>query len=144
MWGNQPEFMNANQNFDPANPPNITHGDLFRFRLERDPTPIASSMLDEALRGAGGANLQRISDVFASSLNLLHEVIHITNPYSATDPPGGEFYMPSEILRKPKAVSLMNPETYALAALGYDYTSRGPRVQNKQPEFYTTVCTIED
>lgn len=70
---------------------------------------------------------QPVSDLYPTAATLFHELFHLILGNEETVLPGGasdEEYSVARILRLGYKASVRNPETFTVASLAYDYTSK--------------------
>lgn len=85
---------------------------------------------------------QEIKELLPTSVNLFHEVFHLVLGNDVTYPTVGEIYVVSDMLSTQFDESLVNPETFATVAVGYDYTSHsGQDKDGWRVEFCTGYTT---
>jgi hypothetical protein len=65
---------------------------------------------------------QTLSHVLPTSITMFHELFHLVLGNEDTTPEGGEIYTLSSIMRIGIKKAVVNPETYAMVAVAYDYT----------------------
>lgn len=94
------------------------------------PNPIPRASVKTGLK-----NAQTLSDVTPTATTLLHELFHLVSGNElTTPPPPGEVYgllkgeggNPNKIVGLDFDNASENPESFALAAVAYDYTLNWP------------------
>ncbi|RYP69855.1 hypothetical protein DL771_005866 [Monosporascus sp. 5C6A] len=101
------------------------------------PNPIRKQDVD-----AGRVDpAQKIGDVLPTATTLFHELFHLVLGTSDTKPPGGELYDFSGAIRLNVGTSAQNPESFAFAAVAYDYTRNAGEAGGFRVEFYTGYTT---
>ncbi|RYP29130.1 hypothetical protein DL767_006900 [Monosporascus sp. MG133] len=122
-------------------PPSITLCEIV-FDVRRgirgvQPNPLRKQDVD-----AGRVNsAQQIGDVLPTATTLFHELFHLVLGSWDTKPPSGEQYRFSDAIRLTVATSAQNPESFAFAAVAYDYTMNAGEVGGFRVEFYTGYTT---
>ncbi|RYO88203.1 hypothetical protein DL764_008762 [Monosporascus ibericus] len=112
--------------------------DVRRGIREVQPNPIRKQDVD-----AGRVNsAQQIRHVLPTATTLFHELFHLVLGTSDTKPPDdGEVYLFTEVITLNVAASARNPESFAFAAVAYDYTRNAGEVGGFRVEFYTGYAT---
>lgn len=132
-------FGASNPSFDPANGATIN----YVARRSVSPNPILSS----AIKSATKLN-QDLSAVTPTAVTMFHELFHLILGNDVTYPDIGEIYgvltagNKAQIVGLDLDTALTNPESFALAAVAYDYTLNWATNSNGQRiEFYTGWTT---
>ncbi|GFF44467.1 hypothetical protein IFM46972_07557 [Aspergillus udagawae] len=116
---------------------------------------LASDLFENSQPPSGAVKPQEISEVLPAGRVAYHELFHLYWGNSEMNGGDDEEYnftrMVGNKLRKngnmyTKSLAMKNPETYALAAVDYDYTLHVTHTTKKGTypvEFYTGFCTYE-
>ena len=98
--------------------------------------------------GTENKNFQQLSALTPTAITLLHEMFHLVLGNDVSYPAVGEVYYLFTGRGVPQVVGLnyeyavANPESYALAAVAYDYTlTNGVNAANQRVEFYSGYAT---
>lgn len=93
------------------------------------------------------SNFQTLSNLTPTATTLLHELFHLVLGNDNTFPSVGEQYFlftpPGlQIVGLDYVYAINNPESYALAAIAYDYTlANGVNAAGQRVEFYSGYIT---
>jgi hypothetical protein len=108
------------------------------------PNPVARTVIE-----AGGGGNQMLSAIQPTAVIFFHKLFHLVLGNDVTCPTIGEIYnlfrernKPVKIIGLDYAVAEVNPESYVLAAVAYDYTVNWDRnAAGNAIEFYSGWAT---
>jgi hypothetical protein len=114
-----------------------------RRSVAADPVPKA-----DVPEGTANSNFQQLSALLPSATTFLHEMFHLVLGNDVSYPAVGEVYYLFTGRGVPQVVGLnyeyavANPESYALAAIAYDYTlANGANADGDRVEFFSGYTT---
>lgn len=111
----------------------LSSNDIKKIR-SKPPAPVKRAQLS-----GSGDDLRAYAP---TSATLLHELFHLVLGNGATFPSLGEIYLLRDILPADFQTASVNPETFTLVAVGYDYTlNSGQDAAGNKVEFYSGYAT---